>query len=53
MRLVIFDCDGVLVDSEPISVAYASGLTPADILSGPRTIVFDEMRALPQLITAR
>ena len=34
-------------------LAYASGLTPADILSGPRTIVFDDMRALPQLITAR
>ena len=113
MTLVIFDCDGVLVDSEPISIridvellaevglalseaevmtkarsdlfhaaepdaasscvvvedsrygvqaaraagmdvlAYASGLTPADVLAGPGTVVFDDMRELPQLLRPR
>jgi len=28
---------------------YSGGLTPADALAGPRTIVFDYMRALPRL----
>jgi HAD superfamily hydrolase (TIGR01509 family) len=31
-------------------LAYADGLTPADVLEGPRTIVFDDMRKLPSLI---
>ncbi len=34
-------------------LAYAGGLTPADVLAGPRTVVFDDMRSLPQLITPR
>jgi HAD superfamily hydrolase (TIGR01509 family) len=31
-------------------LAYAGGLTPADVLAGPRTIVFDDMRSLPELL---
>ena len=31
-------------------LAYAGGVTPADVLIGPSTIVFRDMRALPQLI---
>lgn len=34
-------------------LAYAGGVTRADVLAGPRTIVFDDMRTLPQLITGR
>jgi beta-phosphoglucomutase-like phosphatase (HAD superfamily) len=65
--LVIFDCDGVLEDSEPISrialpvqaaraagmhvFAYSGGLTPADVLAGPRTIVFEDMRSLAGLLS--
>ena len=30
--------------------AYAGGLTPGDVLAGPRTVVFDDMRALPELL---
>jgi HAD superfamily hydrolase (TIGR01509 family) len=30
--------------------AYAGGLTPADRLAGPRTVVFDDMRDLPTLL---
>lgn len=32
---------------------YAGGLTPPDVLEGPRTVVFDDMRALPQLLARR
>ncbi len=31
---------------------YAGGVTPASALEGPRTVVFDEMRVLPELIRA-
>jgi HAD superfamily hydrolase (TIGR01509 family) len=31
-------------------LAYAGGLTPAPVLEGPRTVVFDDMRRLPQLL---
>jgi len=34
-------------------LGYAGGLTPADVLEGPRTVVFDDMRKLPQLLSAR
>ncbi|MFE0644406.1 HAD family hydrolase [Streptomyces sp. NPDC058877] len=30
---------------------YCGGLTPADRLTGPHTVVFDDMRALPSLLT--
>jgi HAD superfamily hydrolase (TIGR01509 family) len=29
---------------------YAGGLTAADVLEGPRTVVFDDMRELPRLL---
>ena len=32
------------------ALGYAGGLTPASVLEGPRTVVFDDMRTLPQLI---
>jgi HAD superfamily hydrolase (TIGR01509 family) len=32
---------------------YAGGLTPADVLAGPRTVVFDDMRTLPRLLRDR
>ena len=32
-------------------LAYAGGLTPADVLAGARTIVFDDMRSLPELLS--
>ena len=31
-------------------LAYAGGVTPADVLAGPGTVVFEDMRALPELI---
>lgn len=31
---------------------YAGGLTPAGRLEGPGTVVFDDMRRLPALLTA-
>jgi HAD superfamily hydrolase (TIGR01509 family) len=31
-------------------LAYAGGLTPAELLNGPDTIVFEDMRELPRLI---
>ena len=31
-------------------LGYAGGLTPADVLAGPRTVVFDDMRSLPDLL---
>jgi HAD superfamily hydrolase (TIGR01509 family) len=31
-------------------LAYAGGVTPADVLAGPRTVVFDDMRSLPELV---
>jgi len=31
-------------------LAFAGGLTPGEILDGPDTIVFDDMRALPSLL---
>ena len=31
-------------------LAYAGGLTPAELLDGPDTIVFEDMRELPELI---
>lgn len=34
-------------------LAYAGGLTPAELLEGPRTVVFDEMRDLPSLLGCR
>jgi HAD superfamily hydrolase (TIGR01509 family) len=33
--------------------AYAGGVTAADALAGPRTVVFDDMRRLPQLLRDR
>lgn len=61
LELIIFDCDGMLVDSERLAVkidvevgmlalGYAGGLTPADRLCGPGTIVFHDMRKLPELL---
>ena len=34
-------------------LAYAGGLTPRDKLAGPGTVLFDDMRELPDLITRR
>ncbi|HET6867938.1 MAG TPA: HAD family hydrolase [Solirubrobacteraceae bacterium] len=34
-------------------LGYAGGVTPADVLEGPRTVVFDDMSALPQLLVQR
>jgi beta-phosphoglucomutase-like phosphatase (HAD superfamily) len=61
-ELVVFDCDGVLVDSEVISVRVdqrvladsfiASIAQPAERLAGPGTTVFSDMRQLPELIAA-
>lgn len=34
-------------------LAYAGGLTPAVVLQGPGTVVFDDMRRLPQLLDGR
>jgi HAD superfamily hydrolase (TIGR01509 family) len=31
-------------------LGYAGGVTPAHVLDGPRTIVFDDMRSLPGLL---
>jgi HAD superfamily hydrolase (TIGR01509 family) len=31
-------------------LAYAGGVTAADVLAGPRTVVFDDMRSLPELL---
>jgi HAD superfamily hydrolase (TIGR01509 family) len=31
-------------------LAFAGGLTPAELLDGPNTIVFDDMRELPRLL---
>jgi HAD superfamily hydrolase (TIGR01509 family) len=33
--------------------AYAGGLTPGHVLEGPRTVVFEDMRELPQLLRRR
>jgi HAD superfamily hydrolase (TIGR01509 family) len=32
---------------------YAGGVTARDVLEGPRTVVFDDMRALPELLARR
>jgi HAD superfamily hydrolase (TIGR01509 family) len=32
-------------------LGYAGGLTPAEVLEGPRTVVFDDMRSLPALLS--
>ncbi|MBV9415845.1 MAG: HAD family hydrolase [Solirubrobacterales bacterium] len=32
-------------------LGYAGGLTPASVLEGPRTVVFDDMRELPRLVS--
>jgi HAD superfamily hydrolase (TIGR01509 family) len=32
---------------------YAGGLTPPEVLEGPRTVVFDDMSTLPQLLARR
>jgi beta-phosphoglucomutase-like phosphatase (HAD superfamily) len=32
---------------------YAGGLTAPDVLRGPRTVVFDDMRELPRLLARR
>jgi HAD superfamily hydrolase (TIGR01509 family) len=32
-------------------LGYAGGVTPAHVLAGPRTIVFDDMRSLPGLLS--
>jgi HAD superfamily hydrolase (TIGR01509 family) len=32
-------------------LGYAGGVTPGDALAGPRTIVFDDMRLLPELLS--
>ena len=34
------------------SFGYAGGVTPADALAGPGTVVFEDMRDLPQLLAA-
>ena len=34
-------------------LGYAGGLTPAEVLEGPRTVVFDDMRRLPELLATR
>ncbi|WP_405750908.1 HAD family hydrolase [Streptomyces sp. NBC_01411] len=34
------------------SFGYCGGLTPASRLAGPGTVVFDDMRGLPELLTA-
>ena len=34
------------------ALAFAGGVTPAHALTGPRTIVFDDMRHLPNLLGA-
>jgi HAD superfamily hydrolase (TIGR01509 family) len=34
-------------------LGYAGGLTPPGALEGPRTVVFDDMRTLPELIRRR
>jgi beta-phosphoglucomutase-like phosphatase (HAD superfamily) len=31
-------------------LAFAGGLTPAELLGGPGTVLFDEMRELPRLL---
>lgn len=31
-------------------LGYAGGVTPADVLAGPRTVVFDDMRSLADLL---
>ena len=33
------------------ALGYAGGLTPAEILEGPDTTIFTDMRALPRLLT--
>jgi HAD superfamily hydrolase (TIGR01509 family) len=33
------------------ALAYAGGVTPRHVLEGPGTVVFDDMRALPQLLS--
>lgn len=33
-------------------LAYSSGLIPAQLLEGPNTVLFDDMRELPSLVTA-
>ena len=35
-----------------VALGFAGGLTPADKLRGPGTVVFSEMRELPSLLTA-
>ncbi len=35
------------------ALGYAGGVTPAHALEGPRTVVFDDMRALPRLLERR
>jgi HAD superfamily hydrolase (TIGR01509 family) len=32
-------------------LAFSGGLTPAHVLAGPRTVVFDDMRSLPELLS--
>jgi HAD superfamily hydrolase (TIGR01509 family) len=32
-------------------LGYAGGVTPGDVLAGQRTIVFDDMRSLPELLS--
>src|SRR5581483_3552468 len=32
------------------ALAFAGGLTPAELLDGPGTVVFDDMRELPRLL---
>lgn len=63
VELVIFDCDGVLVDSERICVrgdvmamadpgcAFSEGEI-VERFVGSRTTVFDDMRELPGLPAA-
>ena len=34
-------------------LGYAGGLTPVNVLEGPRTVVFDDMRELPELLLKR
>ncbi len=35
------------------ALGYAGGVTSRDVLEGPRTVVFDDMRTLPELLARR
>ena len=35
-----------------LAFGYSGGLTPPERLAGPRTVLFDDMRRLPDLLAA-